>query len=122
MRHPALAVTVVASVLALVLWGAGLPPFTGSSDTDGAPAERLTATDHVIRGNDHLASGQYESALAEYYRAILLDPGLASAFFNRGNAYLRKGKYELAIKDYDTAAKLDPQYTDAAKPPAISSP
>ena len=50
----------------------------------------------------------YEQAIADYTRAIELNPKQANAFFNRGNAYFDKGDYDEAITDYTRAILLDP--------------
>ena len=51
--------------------------------------------------------------IADYDKAIELDPQYARAYNNRGIAYCRKGDYDQAIVDYDKAIKLAPQYATA---------
>ncbi len=60
------------------------------------------------RGNAYADKGQYDRAIADYGRAIRLDPDEAVAFYNRGNAYADKGQYDRAIADFDRAIRLDP--------------
>jgi tetratricopeptide (TPR) repeat protein len=52
----------------------------------------------------HLGSNQ--QALADYTRAIELDPTFAWALINRGNVYIDLKEYELALRDYDAALAL----------------
>ena len=42
--------------------------------------------DHINKGDTYLESGQFEKAIAEYNKAIKLDPKDALAYFNRGNS------------------------------------
>jgi lipoprotein NlpI len=60
------------------------------------------------RGNAHHATGDIESAIADYSEAIRLDPKGAAAFNNRGSAYSDKGDLDRAIADYNEAIRLDP--------------
>jgi tetratricopeptide (TPR) repeat protein len=55
-----------------------------------------------------LFKGEYDRAIADYDKAILLDPKPAWVYSFRGAAYLQKGNYALA--DYDQSPKLDPNF------------
>ena len=48
-------------------------------------------------------------AIADFTRAIELDPNLPGAHYNRGDAYLANKEYERAIADYDAAISANPQ-------------
>jgi len=50
----------------------------------------------------------YDKAIADFTKAIELDP--ANLYFNcsRGVAYFEKGDYDRAIADFETALRLDP--------------
>ncbi|HWB62753.1 MAG TPA: tetratricopeptide repeat protein, partial [Chitinophagales bacterium] len=52
-----------------------------------------------------------DKALADYNKAIELDPRNADFYNNRGNVWRKKKEYEKALADYDKAIELDP--TDA---------
>jgi tetratricopeptide (TPR) repeat protein len=52
--------------------------------------------------------GRWEEAIAEYNKAIELDPNLAIVYNNRGAAYFETGQYDLAIADFNKAIELDP--------------
>ena len=54
-----------------------------------------------------------EEAIAEYDKAILLEPQLARAYHKRGWAYTNLGRCARAIKDYDEAFRLDPKLAEA---------
>jgi tetratricopeptide (TPR) repeat protein len=64
-------------------------------------------------GNSHYDAKQYQQAIADYDRAIILDPQYAIAYYARGRGYFAISEQKKAIADYDNAIQLDPQYTDA---------
>jgi len=64
------------------------------------------------RGTEYAASKNDVRAIADYDRAIAINP-TASAYFNRGNSYHRTGNDEHSIADYDSAIQLDPKYVKA---------
>jgi tetratricopeptide (TPR) repeat protein len=72
-------------------------------------APTRTAVDHNSRGMELYFEGKYEKAVAEFTRAIKLDPNYADAYSNRGNAYAAIGQYDLAIADHNKAIELDPE-------------
>ncbi|MHC4595597.1 MAG: tetratricopeptide repeat protein [Planctomycetota bacterium] len=43
--------------------------------------------------------GEYEHAIAEFTKALEINPSLAEAYNNRGFAYYRKGEYDRAWED-----------------------
>jgi TonB family protein len=77
---------------------------TVSSDPNKVPT---TAAAYVTRGNDRLNHGEYDLAIADFDKAIEIDPTAAMGFADRGMAYIWKRKYELARKDLDAAYALD---------------
>jgi tetratricopeptide (TPR) repeat protein len=55
-----------------------------------------------------------DKALADYSKAIELDPTFAAAWTNRGNVYyLHLDQLERAIADYSRAIELEPRYQAA---------
>ena len=49
-----------------------------------AQANRRAAMDYVNRGTKELESGNLDTALAHFNRAIELDPNYAASYFSRG--------------------------------------
>ncbi|MGD1701691.1 tetratricopeptide repeat protein [Dapis sp. BLCC M229] len=45
--------------------------------------------------------GDYEKAIADYDRAIQLDPEFVYAYLNRGLTYNDRGEYEKALADFN---------------------
>ena len=54
-------------------------------------------------------SGNYDSAIVGYTKAIELDKRNALAYNNRGFSYFHKGEFEKAMNDYDMALMLSPK-------------
>lgn len=52
-------------------------------------------------------------AIAEFTRALEMDPGFAKAYINRGNAYFFKGQHDQAISDFNKALDTDPKFARA---------
>ena len=78
-----------------------VPPTETSSLIDAALAFNTT-------GFAKYELKQYEAAIADYDKAIALDPTLAHAFSNRGLAKHVLKQYEAAIADFNKAIALDP--------------
>jgi len=72
------------------------------------------------RGDDYFKKGQYDQAIAEYNRAIEIDPTFASAYNNRGVVYGRKEQHDQAIAEYNRAIEIDPKFALAYYNRAIS--
>jgi len=62
------------------------------------------------RGENYRLTFRYDDALADYTRAIELDPGLARAYGGRGLTYQAMGRYDDALADYGRGIELDPSY------------
>jgi len=60
------------------------------------------------QGTELLKKGQYDQAIANFDKAIEINPRYAEAYNNRGIAYTKKGQYDKAISDYNKAIELDP--------------
>jgi tetratricopeptide (TPR) repeat protein len=74
----------------------------GSSETAGLPGNK------TVQG-----SSDYDLVLADYSRAISLQPGYFFGFFNRAYMYLRLGKYQSAMDDLNKAIALEPDFAEA---------
>ena len=92
-----------------------------SADTDSgpapnaipAPAEPATASDFSDRGLKRQANGDFDGALADYDRALSLDPKAVEVFYRRGLAHQAKGDLAGAIADYTQVIALNPQRANA---------
>jgi tetratricopeptide (TPR) repeat protein len=62
---------------------------------------------HFVRANELYQSGDYEGAVAEYLRALDLEPANAEILNNLGTAYFAAGKMEQAKTVFEKANKLD---------------
>ncbi|MBI5587181.1 MAG: tetratricopeptide repeat protein [Deltaproteobacteria bacterium] len=60
------------------------------------------------RGLVYQDLGEHKEAIADFNRAIELDPRYAFPYNNRGYSYQRMKDYGQAAKDYDRAIELDP--------------
>jgi tetratricopeptide (TPR) repeat protein len=61
------------------------------------------------RGSAYYAEGKIDDAIADYSKAIELDPLPDVTYRNRGNAYNEKKDYDRAIADFDKAITLNPK-------------
>ena len=71
---------------------------------DSAGAE--DAESYHRRGFAHFARSQYELALADFSKAIELDPDSRVAYYNRGVVYFDLGRLPPAITDFTKAIEL----------------
>ena len=65
--------------------------------------------EYLHRGDAYFEKEEYDKAIAEFSRAIELDPNYAGAYLSRGVAYGRKGEYDKAGADSTKAIELDPR-------------
>lgn len=77
------------------------------------PAMLATAQDYLAQGDYDYEQGNCDKAIADYARALELNPGLAEAYNNRAYVYMVKRDYALALADLDSAIHLRPQYANA---------
>jgi len=77
------------------------------------PGDRLEARKSFDKANEYVAKGMLEIAVANYSRAIELDPSFAEAYNGRGITYEAIQRADLAISDYDAAIRLKPDYSEA---------
>lgn len=64
------------------------------------------ATQHSNRGIAFWRKGKYEEAIAEFDKAIELDPKHAKAYYYRANVYYDDGRYSNAWNDVHKAEEL----------------
>jgi tetratricopeptide (TPR) repeat protein len=80
----------------------------------GAERRRLSLLPvHLKHGLDQLHHRNYDAAIAEYTKALEIDPENAEAFDRRGNAYYQKGDLDHALPDFNQALTFNPRSADA---------
>lgn len=72
-----------------------------------------SAAGYLSRGDARWRKGNLDGAIADYTKAIELDPKLAIAYFDRGAVRQHKDDLEGAIADYSEAIELSPNLADA---------
>jgi tetratricopeptide (TPR) repeat protein len=77
------------------------------------PDPKILANIHTNLGTIYETLGEYQDALANFTRAIDLDPRHILALYNRGFAYERTGEFAQAAADYRRVLELDPAYTQS---------
>jgi Tfp pilus assembly protein PilF len=88
-----------------------------------APAEPTVAGDahgHATRAQALAKAGKTDEALAEFDKAIAIDPHHAEALYNRGLLYQRERQHQLAVDDFTSANGLTPQRAEPLLGRAIS--
>ncbi len=85
--------------------------FTLWSDTVNKSPRK--ARPYSNRGNAYLARGYFDKAIADYNKAIEINPDFIVAYNNRGIAYMQKGNFGQAIADYNKALEINPNYVFA---------
>ena len=79
----------------------------------GCGGGRTEAEKHYNKGVEYAEEGRLDDAIAEYTKAIELDPDLAEAHFSRGYAYYKLGESQRAVEGYNEAIELDPDLAEA---------
>jgi tetratricopeptide (TPR) repeat protein len=76
------------------------------------PPGKLAVT-YYDRGIDYGRKGDHDRAIADFTKAISLDPKNAKAYDNRCFDLAVSGKAQSALADCDAALRLKPDYADA---------
>lgn len=77
--------------------------------SDIAHIETRSATEHLVQGNDYYNRGLLDLAIAEYTKAIELEPETSVAYVNRSLAHRAQDNLDLALVDSTRAIEIDPQ-------------
>jgi tetratricopeptide (TPR) repeat protein len=79
-----------------------------------AGCAEMEANSYFNRALTYGKKGQHDQAIADYTKAIEINPGHAMAYYNRGRAYaIGKGQYDQAIADYTKAIEINPGHAMA---------
>lgn len=70
-------------------------------------------TVYVNRALAYEDNGEYDKALADYDKALTINPNYTEAFVNRGNVHVLKKDLGVAVVDYTHALELDPFNAEA---------
>ena len=73
----------------------------------------LASVAHLERGRSLRKRGRYREAIAEFDKAIQLDPNWAMPYCSRGMAHHQLSEHDQAIADLTKAVELAPQYAIA---------
>jgi tetratricopeptide (TPR) repeat protein len=68
----------------------------------------MTAEDHYYTGIDLFGEGKLDEAIAEYEKALALDPKFADALHGLAQAYYAKVDFDKAITAAERILALDP--------------
>jgi tetratricopeptide (TPR) repeat protein len=68
----------------------------------------MTAEDHYYTGVDLFGEGKLDEAIAEYRRALELDPKFTDALHGLAQAYFAKNDFDNAIAAAQQILELDP--------------
>jgi tetratricopeptide (TPR) repeat protein len=71
------------------------------------------AEDFYQRGLVRQEKGDVEGAIADFSKAIEIDPQHADAYYNRGSLRQTKGDMDAAIADFNKTIEINPQYAEA---------
>lgn len=90
-------------------------PFDNSEQPDKEifTSDVFNACAFSNRGIANYRLGNLEKAVADFDRAIRINPRLADAYNNRGNYWQAKGNLDKALHDFDQAIKFDPRHSHA---------
>ncbi len=81
-----------------------------SSDSIISEQKTLIYNDRALA---YMMLGDYELAIDDTERVIILESSNYSAYFNRGCAHNRQGNYLAAIEDFTEVIQLKPDFTQA---------
>jgi tetratricopeptide (TPR) repeat protein len=105
----------VVSIVLAVLLGTWALASCGSFWVVHSSASTLAWRAETIcsRGSELLGRGRIDEAIAEYSKALELDPNHAKAHNNLGVSFARRGKIDDAIGQYRQALEIEPNYMEA---------
>jgi tetratricopeptide (TPR) repeat protein len=96
-------------------YATALVDFNSAARRIPAGREQDVQTDalYFYRATAQLHLQNYDLALTDFNRVLLVDPNLVAAYNNRGMAYYSLENFDLALADFNQAIQLDPTQADA---------
>ncbi|ABM78777.1 tetratricopeptide repeat protein [Prochlorococcus marinus] len=116
MPHTRTALAAALSLLPLghpLLLGSTTALATGAVMLSTQTAVAQSAAVFFNRGYAKDELKDYQGAIADYTKAIAINPQYADAYNNRGIAKRKSGDYQGAIADYNKAIEINPQDAEA---------
>ncbi|MEW5947132.1 MAG: tetratricopeptide repeat protein [bacterium] len=72
-----------------------------------------TAYEHFSYGKVYLDQGEYDNAIAEFTKAVSLEPDNGDFLINLAKGHFAKKDYNQALKYFEKAGKIAPDYADS---------
>ena len=124
MKTPGLPSIPAAAILALLACTPAIHAHSPRDPDDGAEYGPSELTDVILAhprdpdgwrqlGAYYAREGQEEVAIADFTKAIKLDPNFTVAYIDRADCYLGNNEWRKAIPDYTAVIRLDPQNENA---------
>lgn len=83
--------------------------FTESEEFEHSTSQNVLAQLAYDDGMDYMESGDYETAILKFKKAIEIDPNFAFSWDNLGVCYRKSNQYEKAIEAYKKSLEINPQ-------------
>lgn len=83
-------------------------------DSECREAQQNLESIYLRLGWEKSNAGNFREAMAEYQRALILNPNSADTYNFIGTVFYKQRRYDDAIEAFKTALKLKPQFEDAA--------
>lgn len=81
----------------------------GSKESEKYPGASSEVNFYNSRGYQSFEKGQYDLAIADYNRALAIDPNDTLVLANRANVYGAQGKLDEAMADFKKVLEIDPK-------------
>lgn len=93
-------------------YGGAVDRFTTALNQPDLPEQLITGEIYFYRGTAYYYKADanaIDKAIADFNKAVELNPQAAAAYFSRGTSHLRKGQYDLAIADFNKVVEIIPE-------------
>jgi len=81
---------------------------TTTTNTPSAPVQKEDAEVYYKRGKEFRNARDWDKAIAEYTRAISINPNHLNAYWDRGWCYEQKKEWDQMLADYTAALRINP--------------